>query len=188
MISTSDFRPGMKIAIDGEPYFIVEFSRSATGRGRANVRTKLKNIRTGQVIDKTFSSGESFDDPDFMHKKTQYLYNDGTAWHFMDSETFEQFTLTKEQLGDYVWYLKEQGEYTILYFEGQPINLDLPSSVVLQVVEAEPAVRGDTVSNITKGAKLETGLEIKVPPFIKEGEYIKIDTRSGKYLERANPE
>jgi elongation factor P len=94
--------------------------------------------------------------------------------------------LTKEQLGDYVWFLKEQEEYTILYFAGQPINLDLPASVVLKVVEAEPAVRGDTVSNITKGAKLETGLEIKVPPFIKEGQYIKVDTRTGKYLERVN--
>ncbi len=186
MISTSDFRPGMKIAIDGEPFTIVEFSRSATGRGRANVRTKLKNIRTGQVLDKTFSSGETFPDPDFSHKKTQYLYNDGSEWNFMDSETFEQFMLTKEQLGDYVWFLKEQEEYTILYFAGQPINLDLPASVVLKVVEAEPAVRGDTVSNITKGAKLETGLEIKVPPFIKEGQYIKVDTRTGKYLERVN--
>jgi elongation factor P len=186
MISTSDFRPGLKLAIDGEPFYIVEFSRSATARGRASVRTKLKNIRTGQVLDKTFSSGETFPDPDFNHKKTQYLYNDGNEWHFMDSDTYDQFFLTREQLGDYIWYLKEQEEYTILYFEGQPINLDMPPAVVLKVVEAEPAVKGDTVSNVTKTVRLETGLEVKAPPFIKEGDMIKIDTSNSKYLERAN--
>jgi elongation factor P len=186
MISTSDFKIGMKIAIDDEPYYIVDFSRSATGRGRANVRTKLKNIKTGQVLDKTFSSGETFDEPDFSHKKTQYLYNSGDEWYFMDSQTYDQFHLTKEQLGDYAPYLKENEEYTILYFQGQPINLDMPASVILEVVESEPAVKGDTVSNITKNVKLETGLEVKVPPFIKVGDKIKIDTRSGKYLERSN--
>ncbi|MCK4856657.1 MAG: elongation factor P [candidate division Zixibacteria bacterium] len=186
MISTSDFKIGMKIAIDGEPYFIVDFSRSATGRGRANVRTKLKNIRTGQVLDKTFSSGESFAEPDFSHKKTQYLYNSGDEWFFMDAQTYDQFSLNKDQLGDYIWYLKENDEYTILYFEGNPINLDMPTSVILKVVEAEPAVKGDTVSNITKMVKLETGLTVKAPPFIKEGDRLKIDTRTGKYLERAN--
>jgi elongation factor P len=186
MISTSDFKIGMKLAVEGKPYFIIDFSRSFTGRGRASVRTKLKNIQTGQVIDRTFSSGETFAEPDFSHKKTQYLYNSGDEWHFMDAETYDQFFLTKQQLGDYTWYLKENEVYTILYFEGQPINLDLPASVVLQVVEAEPVVKGDTVSNVTKTCKLETGLEVKVPPFIKEGDYVKIDTRSGKYLERSN--
>lgn len=186
MISTSDFKIGMKIAIEGEPYFIVDFSRSATGRGRASVRTKMKNIKTGQVIDRTFSSGETFDEPDFSHKKTQYLYTADDQWHFMDSQTYEQFFLTKEQVGDYQWYLKENEEYTILYFQGQPINLDMPASVILQVVEAEPSVKGDTVSNVTKTVKMETGLEVKAPPFIKEGDFIKIDTRTGKYLERSN--
>lgn len=186
MISTSDFKPGMKIAIDGEPYYIVDFSRSATGRGRANVRTKLKNIRTGQVLDKTFSSGETFDHPDFSHKKTQFLYKQEDEWFFMDNETYDQFSLNKDQLGDYVWYLMENHEYTILYFEGQPLLLDMPTSVVLEVIEAEPAIKGDTVSNITKNVKLETGLEVKVPPFIKVGDKIKIDTRNSKYLERSN--
>ena len=186
MISTSDFRIGMKIALDGEPFTIVDFSRSATGRGRANVRTKLKNIRTGQVLDKTFSSGETFPDPDFNHKKTQYLYNSGEEWFFMDSDTYDQFSLSKEQLGDYLWYLKENAEYTILYFAGSPINLDMPPSVILEVIEAEPVAKGDTVSNITKIVKLETGLEVKAPPFIKVGDNLKIDTRTGKYLERSN--
>lgn len=186
MISTSDFRIGMRIAIEGEPYYVVDFQRSQTGRGRANVWTKLKNIRTGQVVERTFTSGESFEIPDFSHKRTQYLYNSGDEWFFMDTETFDQFSLNKEQLGEYTPYLKENGEYVILYFEGKPINLDMPTSVVLKVISCEPSVRGDTVSNITKGATLETGLEVKVPNFIKEGDSIKIDTRTGKYLERAN--
>ena len=186
MISTSDFRIGMKIAIEGEPYYIIDFLRSQTGRGRANVWTKLKNIKSGSVIERTFGSGENFNIPDFAHKKTQYLYTSDEEWYFMDVENFEQFFLNKEQIGDYAPYLKENSEYVILYFEGMPISIDMPSSVILRIVECEPAVRGDTVSNITKGAKVETGLEVKVPPFIKEGDLIKIDTRTGKYLERAN--
>ncbi len=186
MISTSDFRIGMKIAIEGEPYYIIDFLRSQTGRGRANVWTKLKNIKTGSVIERTFGSGENFNIPDFAHKKTQYLYTSDEEWYFMDVENFEQFFLNKEQIGDYSPYLKENAEYVILYFEGMPISIDMPSSVILRIVECEPAVRGDTVSNITKSAKVETGLEVKVPPFIKEGDLIKIDTRTGKYLERAN--
>ncbi len=186
MISTSDFRIGMKIAIEGEPYYIIDFLRSQTGRGRANVWTKLKNIKTGAVIERTFGSGENFNIPDFAHKKTQYLYTSDDEWYFMDVENFEQFFLNKEQIGDYSPYLKENAEYVILYFEGMPISIDMPSSVILRIVECEPAVRGDTVSNITKAAKVETGLEVKVPPFIKEGDLIKIDTRTGKYLERAN--
>lgn len=185
MISTSDFRIGMRIAIESEPYYIIDFLRSQTGRGRANVWTKLKNIKTGQVVERTFTSGETFDIPDFSHKRTQYLYASEGEWFFMDTETFDQFSLSKEQLGDYTEYLKEQAEYVILYFEGKPINLDMPTSVILKVVTTEPAVRGDSVSNITKAATLETGLEVKVPLFIKEGDFIKVDTRTGKYLERA---
>ena len=185
MISTSDFRIGMRIAIEGEPYYIIDFLRSQTGRGRANVWTKLKNIRTGQVVERTFTSGENFDIPDFSHKRTQYLYNNGEEWFFMDTDSYDQFSLGKDQLGDYTDYLKENGDYTILYFEGKPINLDMPSAVILKVVSCEPAVRGDSVSNITKGATLETGIEVKVPLFIKEGDSIKVDTRTGKYLERA---
>ncbi len=186
MISTSDFRIGMKIAIEGEPYYIIDFLRSQTGRGRANVWTKLKNIKSGAVIERTFASGESFNIPDFAHKRTQYLYTGDEEWYFMDVENYEQFFLNKEQIGEYAPYLKENAEYVSLYFEGIPISIDMPTSVILRIVECEPAVRGDTVSNITKAAKVETGLEVKVPPFIKEGDLIKIDTRTGKYLERAN--
>lgn len=175
----------MKIAIEGEPYYIIDFLRSQTGRGRANVWTKLKNIKTGQVIERTFTSGENFNIPDFEHKKTQYLYGTGDEYYFMDSSNFEQFFLNADQLGDYARFLKENAEYTILFFEGKPINIDMPAAVILKVVECEPAVKGDTVSNVQKAAKVETGLEVKVPLFVKEGDSIKIDTRTGKYLERA---
>ncbi len=185
MISTSDFRIGMKIAIEGEPYYIIDFLRSQTGRGRANVWTKLKNIKTGQVVERTFASGENFNIPDFEHKKTQYLYHSDDEYYFMDAATYDQFFLTKEQLEGYADYLKENAEYTILYFEGRPINLDMPTSVILKVIEVEPSVKGDTVSNVTKNAKVETGLDVRVPLFIKDGDMIKIDTRTGKYLERA---
>ncbi len=175
----------MKIAIEGEPYYIVDFLRSQTGRGRANVWTKLKNIKTGQVIERTFTSGENFNIPDFEHKKTQYLYNTGDEYYFMESANFEQFFLNADQLENYAQFLKENEEYTILFFEGRPINIDMPAAVILKVVECEPSVKGDTVSNVQKAAKVETGLEVKVPLFVKEGDSIKIDTRTGKYLERA---
>lgn len=185
MISTSDFRKGMRIAIEGQPYWIVDFQHVKMGRGGANVRTKLKNIKTGQVIDKTFSGGETFDEPDFEQRQMQYMYNDDTDWYFMDTRTFDQVSIGKEKLDDNIWYLQENQSYSILFFEGEPIQVDLPSSVVFEVVEADPAIKGDTVTNVMKNAKVETGLEVKVPMFVKEGDRIKIDTRDGKYIERA---
>ncbi len=185
MISTSDFRKGMRIAIEGQPYWIVDFQHVKMGRGGANVRTKLKNIKTGQVIDKTFSGGETFDEPNFEQKQMQYMYNDDTDWYFMDTRTFDQVSISKEKLEDNIWYLQENQSYSILFFEGEPIQVDLPSSVVFEVVEADPAIKGDTVTNVMKSAKVETGLEVKVPMFVKEGDRIKIDTRDGKYIERA---
>lgn len=184
MLDTSNFRPGLRLKIENDLYTIVDFQHSQTGRGRANVWTKLKNIRTGQVIERTYSAGERFEQPDFEQKLMQYLYNDPEGFHFMDSKTYDQIMLMEDQVGDYKWYLQENLEYSILFFEGNPINVEMPSSVVLEVVEAEPAVKGDSVSNITKNAKVETGLDVKVPLFIKEGDKIKIDTRDGKYLER----
>ncbi len=184
MISTSDFRKGMRIALEGQPYYIVDFQHVKMGRGGANVRTKLKNIRTGQVIDRTFSGGEQFEQPDFVDKLMQYMYNDEAEWYFMDSKTFDQVSIKKDKLGDSTWYLQENHEYHILFFEGEPISIDLPSAVLLEVTEAEPAIKGDTVSNVMKGAVVETGLKVKVPMFIKTGDRIKIDTREGKYIER----
>ncbi|MBD3170646.1 MAG: elongation factor P [candidate division Zixibacteria bacterium] len=185
MLSTSDIKKGRKMAIDGQPFIVVDFQHNKMGRGGAKVWTKLKNIKTGQVLEKTFNSGETFEDPDFDDRKMQYLYSDNEGFHFMDSETFEQVQLTEEQIGDYKWYLKESTEYKIMFFEGQPINVDMPPSVIMEVVEAEPGVKGDSVSNLTKNAKVETGMNVKVPLFIKEGDKIKIDTRTGDYLERS---
>jgi len=184
MLSTTDFRKGMRLQIEGQLYTIVDFQHARTAQRRANVWTKLKNIRTGQVIERSYSAGESFDQPDCNEIKMQYLYNDGDEYFFMDSDTFEQVPLQKDALGDYVWYLREQDEYKILFFEGNPINLDLPPAVELKITEAEPAVKGDSVSNLTKNATVETGLNVKVPLFIKEGDTIKIDTNDGSYLGR----
>ncbi|MDH4223572.1 MAG: elongation factor P [candidate division Zixibacteria bacterium] len=185
MLSTTDFRKGLRIKIEGEPYYIIDFQHARTAQRRAFVRTRLKNIKTGAVLERTFSAGETFEEPDFEDKWMQYLYSSGDEFHFMDSKTYEQTILNVEQLGDYRWYLKENGEYRILFFEGKPVSLDLPASVILKIVETDPAIKGDSVTNITKSATLETGLKVKVPLFIKEGDSIKIDTRTGEYLERA---
>ena len=185
MIDTSDFRIGMRLQIDNDIFYIIDFQHARTAQRKANVTTKLKNIRTGQVLEKSFAAGEKFVEPDFDERMMQFLYSDQEGFHFMDSKTYDQIALSPEQIGDYKWYLQENIEYQILFFEGNPINVVMPTAVVLEVVEAEPAVKGDTVSNITKLVKVETGLELKAPMFIKIGDRLKIDTRDGKYLERA---
>lgn len=184
MISTSDFRRGMKVSMDNEPYVIVDFQNARTAQRRANVWTKLKHILTGQVIERNISSGTQFEEPDFDSRGMQYLYNDGTNYIFMDSESFDQVEITETAIAENKWYLQENHEYNVLFFNGNPITLELPTSVVLKVEECEPGVKGDRVSNVLKGAKLETGLVVKVPLFVKDGDLIKVDTRDAKYLER----
>lgn len=184
MLSTTDFRKGMRLALAGQLYSIVDFQHGRTAQRRANVWTKLKNVRTGAVLERTFSAGERFEKPDVNDAKMQYLYNDGDEFFFMDSKNFEQTQLDRKALGGAADYLKEQEEYKILFFEGAPISVEMPPSVELEVTEAEPAVKGDSVSNLTKEAKVETGLKVKVPLFIKEGNVIKIDTSTGEYLGR----
>jgi elongation factor P len=186
MYSVSDFRRGLPIIVDDQPYYVVEYQHFKMGRGKANVRTKLKHIKTGAVIEKVFGSNDSFKPPDLENRKMQYLYENVGELSFMDSQTFEQIAVPADSLGDAKWYLLENEEYGIQFLDGQAIGVDLPASVVLEVIETEPVVRGDTVTNITKPAKLQTGLEVKVPPFVKEGDRVKVDTRSGDYLERAN--
>jgi elongation factor P len=185
MINTSDFRKGMKLAIENGLFIIVDFQHARTAQRRANVWTKLKNLKTGAVIERTFSAGENFNEPDFSDRPMQYLYTDGESYNFMDSKNFEQVVLTAEHVGEYRWYLQENVEYKVLFFEGSPISIDMPSAVVLKVIESEPGVKGDSVSNLTKSAKVETGLTVRVPLFVKEGDKIKIDTSDGHYLERA---
>jgi elongation factor P len=185
MLSTTDFRKGLRLELDGDLYTMVDFQHARTAQRRANVWTKLKNIRTGQVIERTFSAGERFEQPDFKESSMQYLYNDGTEFFFMDSKTYEQTQLSRAALGEAVEFLKEQNEYKILFYDGAPISIDMPPAVELKVVESEPAVKGDSVSNLTKEAVVETGLKVKVPLFIKEGDVIKIDTQTAAYLGRA---
>jgi elongation factor P len=185
MISTNDFRKGLRIEIDGDPFVIVDFAHQKMGRGRPRTTAKVKNMLTGAVLEKTFLSGEMFQPPDMMTRKMQYLYSDNDGFHFMDSETYEQAALSAETLGESRFFLKENDEYTLLLYNGSPISIDLPASVVLKVTEAEPAIKGDSVTNIQKTAKLETGLEVKVPLFVKEGDLVKVDTRTSEYIERA---
>jgi len=186
MISGSDFRKGLRIVVDDEPYTIIDFQHSKVARGGAKIRTKLKNIRSGATVEKTFTPDDKFKAPDMEFKDMQFLYENTGEYAFMDSTTFEQIAIDAEHLGDAKWYLIENDTYKVVFLDGQPFEVELPTSVVLEVIETEPSVRGDTVSNVTKPAKVKTGLEVKVPPFIKEGDQIKIDTRSGEYLERAN--
>lgn len=186
MISASDLRKGLRVLVDGEPYIVVDFSHAKMGRGRPHTKAKLKHLITGSVFEKTYLSSESFREPDLENRKMQYLYNDADGYNFMDSTSYDQTALTADALGDSRFYLMENQEYSILFFEGRAISLDMPASVVLTVVEAEPAIKGDSVTNIQKTAKVQTGLEIKVPLFVKEGDRVKIDTRTGEYIERAN--
>lgn len=186
MFSPSDFKKGLRILVDDQPYYVVEYQHFKMGRGKANIRTKLKHIKTGSIIEKVFSSNDSFKPPDMEFKTMQYLYENGGELTFMDVQTFDQIEIEADNLGDAKWYLIENEEYKVAFLDGEALSVDMPASVVMEVIETEPAARGDTVTNVTKPAKIVTGLEVKVPPFIKVGDNIKIDTRSGEYIERSN--
>ncbi len=186
MHSPSDFRKGLRIIVDDQPYYVVNYQHFKMGRGKANIRTKLKHIKTGAVVEKVFSANDSFKPPDMEEKKMQYLYENTGEFAFMDSETYEQVSVPVESLGDAKWYLIENDEYKVLFLDGEAISVNLSASVILKVIETEPGVKGDTVSNVTKPAKLQTGLSVKVPVFVKEGDKVKVDTRTGEYIERAN--
>ena len=184
MYSTPDFRKGLKIEINGEPFSIVEFQHVKPGKGGAFVRTTLKSLITGNVIDKTFRSGEKVDKPDLEEKEMQYLYESDGEFHFMDNSTYEQLFLTTDQLGDARNYLQENVTVTVLFHNGKPVGVDAPIFVELKVASTEPGFKGDTAAGGTKPAVLETGMTVQVPLFINEGDVLKIDTRVGKYVER----
>jgi elongation factor P len=184
MYSTPDFKKGLKIEMNGEPFIIVDFQHVKPGKGGAFVRTTLKSLVSGNVIDKTFRAGEKVDKPDLEEKEMQYLYESDGEFHFMDNESYEQSFLTQGQLGDARNYLQENVTVTVLLHNGKPIGVDVPIFVELKVASTEPGVRGDTAAGGTKPAKLETGMTVQVPLFINEGEILKIDTRTGKYVER----
>ena len=184
MISTTDFRGGVRLLVDGEPYYIVEFQHVKPGKGGAFVRTKLKSYLSGNVLDRTFRSGERFEEPDLEEREMQFLYATGDEYTFMDTETYEQLPFEKQQLGDNADLLKENMNVKILIYEHRPIDVELPIFIELKVVDAEPGVRGDTASGGTKPAVVETGATIKVPLYLEVGTVIKIDTRTRAYVER----
>ncbi len=184
MISTNDFKRGTKIEYKGEPYIVLDFQHVKMGRGGAFVRAKLKGLKSGKIIEETFGAGDKVPKADLEEKEMQYLYSQDNLYYFMDNETYEQVPLTEEQLADARLYLKENMNVYILYYKQDPIAVELPNFVELQVTETEPGVRGDTASGGSKPAKLETGATVKVPFHINEGDIIKVDTRTGEYIER----
>jgi elongation factor P len=185
MYSTSDFKKGLKIEIDGIPYAITDFLHVKPGKGGAFVRTKIKNLVTGKVLDQTFRSGEKVKRPDLVEREMQFLYRDGDNFYLMDNETYEQLALTAEQLGDAVLFLIENLNVEVLFFNQQPVTAEVPNFVELAVAQTEPGVKGDTASGGSKPATLESGAIIQVPLFINEGDRVKVDTRTGTYIERA---
>lgn len=185
MLSAVELRRGTKILYKNDPFEVIDSQHSIRGRGRGKVWVKMKNIRTGNVLEESFSSEEQFEEPDIENKDMQFLYRDENGFEFMDLQTFEQVSFSEENIGDAKWFLKEGETYVIMLWNNKPLSVDLPASMILKVIKTEPGVRGDTVSNVTKPATLETGLIVKVPLFVEEGDLLRIDTRTLEYLSRA---
>ena len=183
-VSTADFKKGLKIVFDGHPYMIVDFQHVKPGKGGAFIRTKLKHMRQGRVIDNTFRSGEKVELVDFEEKHMQFLYKD-ERYHFMDTETYDQVSLSADEVGEAREYLRENTEVDMLYIDGSPVTVELPNFVELTIAQTDPGVRGDTAQGGTKPATLETGAVVQVPLFLNEGDLVKVDTRTGEYLGRA---
>lgn len=186
MYATNEFRKGLKVEIDGVPFEIVEFQHVSPGKGRAFTRTKLRNLLNQNVIERTITSGDKLERANTEQVEVQFLYSDTQGFHFMNKENYEQFQLTEEQLGSAKDFLTENQELKVMFFNERAIGVDLPSHVILKVVETDPAFKGDTVTGGSKPAKLEPGAVVQVPFHIKEGDMIKVDTREYKYIEKAN--
>jgi elongation factor P len=184
-ISTNQFKNGMHIELDRAVWRIVEFQHVKPGKGGAFVRTKLKNLDSGSVVDKTFRAGEKFPRVHTETKSVQYLYDSGDEVVFMDEQSYEQISLPRESVSDALDYLEPSSSVPLLMVDGRPAGVQMPASVELTVAETEPGVRGDTVSNVTKPAKLATGAVVQVPLFVNQGERIKVDPREGRYISRA---
>ena len=184
-ISTADFKNGMGLKINDKYYTIVEFQHVKPGKGGAFVRYKIRDLKTGRVIDQTCNAGTKFENVQLITKEMQYLYNDGGTFYFMDNETYEQIPINASVLGDNFKFVKENMDCKVLSYKGNVFGVEPPNFVELEVTKTEPGVRGDTATNTLKPATLETGAEIRVPLFINEGEMIRIDTRTGEYMERA---
>ncbi|HHY12476.1 MAG TPA: elongation factor P [Firmicutes bacterium] len=186
MISTNDFRTGVTIEIDGQPWVVVDFQHVKPGKGSAFVRTKIKNVITGAVLEKTFNAGERVPRARIERREAQYLYSVGEDYTFMDVTTYDQTTISSETIGDGTLYLKENMNVHIMTFEGRVIGVEIPTFVELEVAQTDPGFRGDTATGGTKPATLETGAVVKVPLFVNVGDVLKIDTRTGEYIERVS--
>lgn len=184
MISTGDLRKGVIIEMDRQLYAIMDYQHQKIGRGSAQVRMRLRNIRTGAISDTTVQAGTKFPRVRLEQRNMSFLYAEENAYHFMDQETYDQIALTAQQLGDAVHYLKDGMVLQVEFYENEPVAVDLPITVEMQIVEADPGFRGDTASGGTKPARLETGFVVQVPLFVNQGDRIKVDTRTGTYLER----
>ena len=183
-VTTSELRKGLTILLDGELYKVTDWQHNKQGRGSAQVRLQLKNLRSGTNIERTFQAGAKFDDVRMERRPLQFLYADGDQYNFMDPETYEQHAMNADLLGNATSYIKENDTVDFLMHNDEVVDVDLPAAVVLRIVKSDPGVRGDTATGAVKPATLETGLTVNVPLFVNEGDRIKVDTRSGKYLER----
>jgi elongation factor P len=186
MPDTSDFHNGMKLEIDGDPWVMTYFQHVKPGKGGAFVRTKIKNLRTGKSVDRTYRAGERVVEADVEERTMEYLYAETDGIVCMDKQSYEQITISLAQVGDAKNYLQENAEVSVILYKGQPISIEIPSFVIAKVVQTDPGVKGDTASGATKPAKIETGATVLVPLFIKEGEKIRVDTRTGEYVERVS--
>jgi elongation factor P len=184
MIGVQELRKGVTIELDGELYRVVEYSHHKPARGPATIRTKLNNLRSGANVERSFGSGQKVQDIRLDHSEVQYLYTDGDLYHFMNTETYEQPALSAEALGDAVNYLTENLVLRLETYEGESISIDLPTTVDLEVIEAEPGFAGDTATGAMKEAVVSTGLKVKVPLFVEEGDTVRVDTRDGSYVTR----
>ena len=185
-VDTSQFRNGLKIELDGNPFVITYFQHVKPGKGGAFVRTKIKNLLNGRVLEKTFRSGEKCEEPDIRENRMQYLYADGDSLVFMDTTSYDQTPIAATVVGDDIDFLAENAEADVLFWKGEPVNIDIPAFVEAEVTKSDPGLKGDTSSGASKPATIATGATIQVPLFIKEGDTIRVDTRTREYVERVN--
>ena len=186
MYENADFKKGLKLMVEGAPYQILDFQHVKPGKGNQFTRTKLRNLLTGQLLERTFKSGERFEIPDVINREMSFLYKDDTGYTFMDQESFEQINVTENEIGDAKNYLIENLKVMILFYNERPVSCEVPKAVNLKVVSTDPGFKGDTVSGTTKPATLETGLVVKVPLHIKEGDLLRVDSTTGDYVTRVN--
>jgi elongation factor P len=184
MIDVNDLRKGVTFEYDGQLFKVLEYSHHKPGRGNATIRIKARNLKTGSNIEKTFQSGDRVPQAQLDFHNVQFLYGDGDNFHFMDNETFDQPAISAEMIGDLAGYLKEGMECKLTFYNGAPLDIEVPLTVDLKVTAAEVAVRGDTATGVTKKVKVETGISVQVPNFVKEGDTIRVDTRTGEYVTR----